>query len=234
MVTGGRLGDERLGGRGPDVVAADVAVIDRQTTVTPPRDRIRWGPVLAGLIAAIAMLFVLSVLGLAIGLSAFEVTSDGSDVGSAAAIWGAVIGLIAFFFGGWVTGRTAAIFKDENALLNGFMVAATALALILWLTSTGVGNLLGGIGSNVADIARVGTEQVQSGRVDPNQAQGAAADAAAQARQAAVESYDEARDGAWGTLLGLVLAIGAAMAGSFLGHRMKSNVENEMTDAVAR
>jgi len=182
------------------------------TPAAPARDKIRWGPIFAGLMTTIVSMLVLSVLGLAIGLSAFEVTSDGSDVGTAAAIWTALSALISFFLGGWVAGKTASVHGDDNALLNGLMVGATALALILWLTSTGLGNLLGGLGTNIADIARVGQDQVQSGQ---------ATGAADQARQTAVNAYDEARNSAWGTLAGLVLALGAAAVGGVVGHKSR-------------
>lgn len=212
----------------------DVNVIDRHATISAPRDRIRWGPILAGLVSAIAMLLVLTVLGLALGASVFEPTSEGNDVGTFAAIYAGVAGLLAFFFGGWVTGRSAAVREGENAALNGFMVGATALALILWLTSSGLGNLLGGLGNNIADIARVGTEQVQSGQVDSAQAQNQAQQAADRAREVARANYDNAKGSAWGTLLGLALALGAATVGGVVGHSMKRDGEAVADGAPVR
>jgi len=193
-------------------MTAPAPVIDRHTETFPPRDKIRWGPVLAGLVTTVASMLLLSVLGLAIGASAFEVTSDGSDVGMAAAIWTAASALISFFLGGWVAGKTASVHGTEHGLLNGFMVGATALALILWLTSTGLGNLLGGLGTNIGDIAAVGASQVSGSE---------ASNAADQARTQAVQAYDEARNGAWGTFAGLALALGAATVGGLLGHKTR-------------
>lgn len=182
--------------------------------VMPARNRVQWGPIMAGLLTTIATMLVLTVLGLAIGLSVFEPTSDGSNVGTAATIWSALSALVAFMLGGWVAGKTAAVWRHENAILNGLMVGAAALALILWLTSMGVGNLLGGLGSNIGDIARVGTEQVTPGE---------ASNAAEQARQTAVNNYDDARNSAWGTLVAMVLALGAAAVGGYLGHQSRGH-----------
>lgn len=191
---------------------ADTHVVERAHHGSPRRDNIRWGPIVAGLIATIAAMLVLSVLGLALGLSIFEPTSDGSDVGTAASIWSAVSALASFLFGGWFAGRTASVHGDDNALLNGFMVGASALALVLWLASMGVGNLLGGIGSNIDEIARVGRDT--AGTVNPNAA-------AQDARNAAINAYDEARNGAWGTLAGMLLALGASTVGALIGHKTR-------------
>lgn len=224
---------ERVSVQRPVVpVVAERTVIDRSTMVPTVRDRIRWGPIVAGLVAAIASLLVLLVLGLAVGLSALKDRASGNDVGGAAAVWSAASALIAFFIGGWVAGRTAAVRKGEIGLLNGLMVGAAALTLLLYLTASGVGNLVGGIGSNIGDIARLGTEQVQSGQVDPQQAQGQAQEAAQRARQAAQQSYDKAKASAWVTFAGLVLALGAAGVGGIVGHKAKGMDENTV-DAAA-
>jgi hypothetical protein len=164
---------------------------------------------------------VLTVLGLAVGLSAFEPTTAGEEVGTAAAVWGAVSALISFFLGGWVAGKTAALRGDDQALLNGAMVGATALALILWLASTGVGNLLGGLGTNINDIANISTQQ----GIDRGDAQ----NAVQEVRESAMAAYDEARNGAWGTLGGLVVALAAAAVGGLIGHKSRDH-----DDAVDR
>lgn len=200
-------------------VMHETNVIDRHTTVSPRRDKIRWGPVLAGLVTTIASMLVLTVLGLAIGLSVFEPASDGNDVGMAAAIWSGLSALVSFLLGGYVAGKTASVHGDDNGLLNGLMVGATGLALTLWLASMGVGNLLGGIGSNIDEIARVGRDNFAN--IDANAT-------AESARQSAVNAYDDARNGAWGTLAGMLLALGASAAGGLLGHKSR----HEHTDTA--
>lgn len=196
-------------------------VVHRTTTIPPVRDRVRWGPIIAGLVTTLASMLVLTVLGLAIGLSVFEPSSDGSDVGAATAIWSGASAVIAFLLGGWVTGRTAGVFKSEMAMLNGLLVGLSAIALVLWLTTTGVTNLLGSLGQNIGDIAQVGANQI-----DPGTAQ----NAANQAQTQAVEAYDEVRNSAWGTLAGLLLALGASALGGFLGHKSKSRQDGDLAD----
>ena len=214
--------EPRYAAQGTPVVERDYTetnVVDR--TVAPQKDRIRWGPVLAGLIATIAAMTVLSVLGLALGLSAFDRGTDGDDVGTAAAIWTALSALLSFLLGGWVAGKTASVHGDDNALLNGAMVGATALSLILLLTGLGLGNLLGGIGSNIGDIARLGRDTVSGGDVNA---------ATETARQTAAEAYDDARNAAWGTLAGMLLALGSAAVGGLLGHRSRREHREHVAD----
>ena len=59
------------------------------------RDLVRWGPVIAGLFAALATLASLTVLGLAIGLSSYTAGDQASSFGIGAGIWGAISALIA-------------------------------------------------------------------------------------------------------------------------------------------
>jgi len=177
------------------------------------RDRVRWGPILAGLLTTIATLLLLTLLGLAVGLSAFEPNDAGnSEVGTSAAIWGAASALVAFFLGGWVAAKSAAVDGEASGALNGFLVGAAALALILWLIGTGLGNLIGAVGNNIGDIANLGNAN--------NVTVPDGTDAATVAR----ENYDEARNSAWGTLAGLALALAASTIGGWLGHNERSEV----------
>ena len=67
------------------------------TTDTKPTDLIRWGPILGGLFAALATLITLGVLGLAVGLSAYNANDPLGGFGIGAGVWGAITALIAFF-----------------------------------------------------------------------------------------------------------------------------------------
>ncbi|MGN6625952.1 MAG: hypothetical protein ACTHLN_04975, partial [Tepidisphaeraceae bacterium] len=90
-------------------------------------DRVRWGPVIAGLFVALATLVVLATLGVAVGFSSADQNSSASSFGIGAGIWGAATALIAFFVGGMVAARSAATpvtaidthghLKSDNGLL---------------------------------------------------------------------------------------------------------------------
>ena len=175
------------------------------------RNRVQWGPIIAGLLTTVASMLVLSVLGLAIGSSAFEPRDSGETIGTAAAIWGAASAIISFFIGGWVAAKTAAVGGGFGGLMNGLMVGATALALILYLTGTGLGNLFGTIGANLGDIANVAQDT-------------GGANAVAGATDNATQAFTDAEEGAWGTLGGLVLALGASALGGLVGHNKRRDL----------
>ena len=195
------------------------------------KNRVQWGPIMAGLLSTIASLLVLTVLGLAIGASAFEPRTSGESIGTAAAIWGAASAIISFLIGGWVAAKTAAVDGPGSGLMNGLMVGATALALILYLTGSGLGNLFGTIGNNIGDIANVAQDQAQASGVTPQnaqnqaqQAQGQIQDAQSNVENSVRGSFDEVRNSAWGTLAGLLLALGASGLGGLLGHNKRRDL----------
>ncbi len=90
-------------------VDVDTTVTQREV-VAPQRtlDLVRWGPVIAGIFAALATLVTLTILGIAIGSATYEAGDNLGDIGLGAGIWGAISVLISFFVGGLLAARTAA------------------------------------------------------------------------------------------------------------------------------
>ncbi len=183
------------------------------------KNRVQWGPIIAGVVTAIASMLILTVLGLAIGASVLEPTEAGENIGTAAAVWGALSAILSFLIGGWVAAKSAAVGGSGSGMLNGFMVGAATLALILWLTGVGLGNLFGTVGSNLGDIANI----AQGTGVTPTEVEQQAPDAG-QATNQATSAFAEAEEGAWGTLIGLLLALGAATLGGLLGHNKREDL----------
>lgn len=190
------------------------------------RDRVRWGPIFAGLVTALTSLLILSLLGLAIGLTVVDAgaaAAQGStpdDLGRNSAILGAVSALIAFFLGGWVAGRSAAVFDRGWGALNGALVFLVAVPVILWLASMGLGTVLGSLGSFAGSL-----------NPDPGTVQNAANQArdAVQGAQPidVAHAADTARTTAWGTLLGMVIGLGASATGGMLGTRRELEVDTQ-------
>lgn len=197
----------------------------RSTDAVEVKNRVQFGPIIAGVLTAIATLLILTVLGLAIGASALEPRDAGQTLGGAAAIWGIISALIAFFLGGWVAAKTAAVAGAGSGLINGLMVGAAIIALVLWLTGSGVSSVLGTLGSNIGDITSV--VQEETGSAEGAQAEAEEAQANAEEQLAQVDpnqAFETVRDGAWGTLAGLVLPLVAAGAGGLLGHNERRDV----------
>lgn len=190
--TTGRMGTARLRPEPQDVV--------QQTQVIAPRDRVRWGPIWAGLLTALGTFLLLSLLALAIGLANVRVgQTDAEDAAATAGIATAIIGLISFLIGGFVAARTAAVAGRGNGLLNGFLVWALGTALILLLGAFGLGQLFGAAGDLFDQYRNLGSPQPDG--VDPREVQ------------------QGLRDSAIPAFLALALPAAAAALGGWLGAR---------------
>jgi hypothetical protein len=230
------------GGMGVQAVEVDVADV-------PMRDRIRWGPIIAGVVTAFAVLLFLTVLGIALGISALGGDDDPQTWGTAAGIWGGLSLLVAFFAGGWMAARAAATLSESDGPLNGFVTGAATLLLLLWLATTAITGALGFFASTVSDIAGaaapVAMEAVDQGAV-PQEAQTAVDEAAEnpeaavpeeveQAAQQAQETASQAAGpGAWGTTIAIILAIGAATLGGMVGRNERMVLPGSRTVVATR
>lgn len=209
------------------------------TDIAKPTDLVRWGPVLAGLFAALATLATLSILGIALSLSAYDVNNPGRAFGIGAGIWGAITALVSFLIGGWVAGRSAAhngqVNDANNGIMNGAMVWFVAIPLLIYALGSGIGALANTAG-NIAGTAASVAGDVAAGAADNTALQATAAaagdnpalQATAQALGNAVtdptnvqQAADVAGTTAWGTLLSLGLAAAAAIGGGYLGARQR-------------
>lgn len=178
---------------------------------------ISWGPVWAGVAVAVGINVLLSVLGVAIGLSvagATDVSAEGLAV--SAGIWMIVSALAALFFGGWVAGWLAAPRTPSHGAMHGFVLwcVVTALSAAL-LTATGGALLGGGLAAfanpqsddRVANIAGDIT-----GDRNLNLPYG-------ETETTAEDNAEKGAGLAWWTFAILLLSAGAAAIGGSLGHR---------------
>ncbi len=154
-------------------------------------DRIRWGAVIAGLFAAISVLIVLAVAGLAVGLSTFTPGTPAGNLLLGTGIWGGVSVLIAFFVGGGTAARTAAVHGGGNGALNGAMVWMVAIPLLVYTLIGGIGSLVGTVanvaGTSAQVIAPLAGQAAQAGATTVAQTPGAAGTVASGAQSAATQ-----------------------------------------------
>ena len=102
--------------------------------------RVSWGGVWGGVLVAIALLLLLSALGVAIGTTAIDPErSDPAKVMTAAGIWGAVSLLVALFVGGMVATRIGMVFDRATGLYEGILVWIVAAALMAIFAGSGIG-----------------------------------------------------------------------------------------------
>jgi hypothetical protein len=209
------------------VPAVEVDVAD-----VPMRDRIRWGPIIAGVVTAFAVLLFLTVLGIALGISALGAEDDPQTWGTAAGIWGGLSLLVAFFVGGWMAARAAATLSESDGPLNGFVTGAATLLLLLWLATTAVTGALGFFASTVGDIAGAAGPAAMEAVEDPEAAVPAEVEQAAQ--QAGEAATEAAGPGAWGTTIAIILAIGAATLGGMVGRNERMVLPGSRTVVATR
>ncbi len=192
--------------------------------------RVSWGAIFAGTAAALMGYLVLSLLGLGIGLGSFNVgtanQSTAQGIGIGAAIWMAVVMIIALFFGGWVSARLAGMPFAADSILHGVVSFSLFVIVLVLLLVTGVGNVIGGAGSMLT----------QAYAANPNQAQnmlgvgqGGQQVDQEQARRVAEQVRAAASTGAIGAFIALVLAGGAAVFGGLVGTPRRAPVA-EVTD----
>mgnify|MGYP001549231124 CR=1 FL=1 len=99
------------------------------------RSYVCWGAVIAGSLAAIALILLSSLLGYACGVPAFA----GGTYGWGAGAWSVITAAIAFFAGGALVGYFTPSGEQRNGALHGFMAWVLALPLILIFTGAAAG-----------------------------------------------------------------------------------------------
>ncbi|HEX2913094.1 MAG TPA: YrzE family protein [Chloroflexia bacterium] len=182
------------------------------TTTVAAHDDVRWGPILAGLFSTLATLLILSLLGVAVGLTAASgqpggatgAANNANSYTTGAGIWAAVSALIAFFIGGYVAGRTAGVRRRSYGWVNGALVWAITLPLLLWLAGSGASGFLNAIGFNLAGFTNNITGAVNNATNNPG---------------AVNNATDAARNGAWIAFAALIIGLIASALGGLLGSR---------------
>jgi len=148
-LTGAELPIERVHGRN------DVA--------TRTGFRLSWGAIFAGLVIATALQLVLSTLGAAIGLAAFDPGTSAKSFGLGTALWAVASLLVALFLGGSTTGRLAGVLSRTDGFLHGALLWALSTLFTIWLLSRGIGAIAGTAFSALGNVAGAATSAVASG-----------------------------------------------------------------------
>lgn len=181
------------------------------TAVVDYHDRVRWGPIFAGIVIALSTQLVLSALGVAIGMSvgAADAQADPNAIGLGVGIWSIISLFIALLVGSWIMARTCGPMNKNTALLNGAILWATTLALSSWLLASGVSGTFGIVMANAGDIADRVNVPPGAQNVTP-----------AEARNIA----DSVARAGWSFLFGSLLGLVASLIGATLGARSPRTV----------
>lgn len=205
-------------------------------SVVTPTDRVRWGPILAGLFTALTTALLLTLLAAALGAGQAEPNSTARSFGVGSAIAAGLIWLLSFAIGGYVAARTMALPGRSNGFFNGLMVSLVGIPLLLYALGSIFSSLLGTAGSVAQTAAQTVAPALGQAANDPSaqaaasgaagQASGqasaaasAAASVAASAQANADEIGDRVAQVGLGSLVPPVLALAASGLGGLAGAR---------------
>ncbi len=118
----------------------------------PMFSAIRWSAVIAGVAVGVSVQLILSLFGVATGLSSTDVT-QGETVGSGPLLWAGVSMLIAAFIGGYVSARMSGLKRKADGLLHGVVSWAVTTLLFAALATSAGGAALSGIFNNLSVAA---------------------------------------------------------------------------------
>ncbi|MBI1890083.1 MAG: hypothetical protein HYS18_05525 [Burkholderiales bacterium] len=174
------------------------AIVSRR----PLFSAVRWGAILAGVAAGVSVQLVLTLLGIATGLSAADVNSANRGMAMGAMLWAGISMLIAAFVGGYVAARMSGLKRKADGVLHGMVAWAVTTLLFATLAASAGGSLLGGIfnamGPTVMQASSSGSSPVgamlrsQAARIDANALQRVQSDIEAGRRDDAIRSLSEA------------------------------------------
>ena len=160
----------------------------------PWGDRVRWGPLWAGLVTTLATFTLLQLIFVATKAVDIDLGGDTSF-----SFWTAVSALLAFFLGGLVAGASTKWDRADDGALHGILLWALATVALLILGGVAARALAGPLGGFL------------------NSAGGAAEMPAGPQREAALEA---AQDRASQALIALFLALVASVAGAVAGSKL--------------
>lgn len=130
-------------------------------------NRVAWGAIFAGVVLALVIQVLLTMLGAGLGIATLDPgTADNpaaSTFSITGALWFAVSGIIAAFAGGYIAARMSGRTVPTTGALHGLTTWAFTTLVVLYLLTTTAGSLVGGVFSGVASaIGGVGQTVAQS------------------------------------------------------------------------
>jgi hypothetical protein len=187
---------------------------------------IQWSSIVAGAVAAIAVGFLLNMVGLAIGASAFnpyEINGQDEAISIGGGLYVIFAQLVAFQVGAYVAARGARFPDHFGGLLTGFLVWALAIFVAVLLAGFAAGATASG------DAIPAGVAETIGELSDATDGQGANASDLATAEDTA----DALAAIAWWTVGALSLGLAGAISGGWLGsHHPKWEGRPRLEDGV--
>jgi hypothetical protein len=174
---------------------------------------VRWGPIISGILVALATQLILSSFFGALGAGriadSLAPRTIATGIISNVGIWSTLALLLSLFLGGWVTTRACGPMHRDTALLNGAILWAATLAISSFLLANGVWGAFGVAAYNAAAV--MNQIQGQSTTIPQN----LPALTAEQTREIAAATSRTL----WWFVLGSLLGLAASLMGAVAGAR---------------
>lgn len=117
--------------------------------------RISWPAVFAGALTALAIAFLLNILGLGIGLSAIDLLTEAdplAGLGTGTIVWWTLSNLAALFIGGMVAARMSGLPSNVDGALHGFLAWALYTVVSFSFVTSAIGSVMNGMAGAVSGI----------------------------------------------------------------------------------
>jgi len=208
---------------------ADNSVVHPED-VLPVRSRISWGAIFAGAMVSLALYFLLTLLGAAIGFSISGRVRP-ETLGSGAATWAIIATMVSLFAGGYITSQFSVGENRFEAFIYGIILWGVLFAMLLWLMASGVQSgfnaMIGMTNTGQIVLGDGGWEQAARNAGVPQERieewRRSASDAAEQARRATADPANQqaAAEAAtrvtWWTFFGTLASMVTAIVGAYVG-----------------
>jgi hypothetical protein len=124
--------------------------------------RISWGAIFAGVVVALVVQMVFSLLGLGIGMGAINPMESNplQGLGTGALIWWVASMLISLFVGGYVAGRLAGFPRNEEGILHGVLTWSVFTLFSFFLLTSAVGGIFNVVGNTVSQSLSIAGQKV--------------------------------------------------------------------------
>ena len=200
--------------------------------VIPVRSRLSWAAILGGSLLALAVFFLLNLLGTAIGLSIHD-NVNGRSLAIGAVVWAVLVTAGALFLGGFIASQMTTGENKAEGVLYGLLVWAVTFGMLMLLATRAVsGGFTAMVGmanaTNNAAAANGTTweEMARNSGVPQNEIdrmRSTLPDATQRARDAAnnpenrQQVEDNATKAAWYSFLGTLISMAAGAFGGYIG-----------------
>ena len=135
----------------------DVARRHDAIAALPPRSRLSWPAVFAGVTIAISLQLVLALLGAGIGFSLVDpvqgTTPGASGFGIGAGVFWIVSTIVSLGVGSYAAARVAGVHDRFEGLVHGLTIWGVTFILTLYLVTSAVGGIIGGAFRTIGTVA---------------------------------------------------------------------------------